>query len=69
MKIKIIPGALPEDMTQEELDEIIETMQKKWEDGTLIEESEEIDMEELKAEDPELYDYIMSLEEDDEKLH
>jgi len=70
MKIKIVPGAIPDDMTQEELDEIIEVMTRKFEEGTLIEDSEEIDMDELREEDPELYDYLMSLEDEGpEDLH
>ena len=46
MEIKIMPGALPDDMTQDELDEMLADMQKMIEDGTLEENSREISEEE-----------------------
>ena len=47
MEIKIMPGALPDDMTQEELDEMLAEIQKMADDGTLLEHSEPISEEEL----------------------
>jgi hypothetical protein len=47
MEVKVMPGAIPDDMTQEELDEMLETIQKMADDGTLFENSEPISDEEL----------------------
>lgn len=67
--IHIHPEALPDDMTQEELDEILKVMKEKIEEGTLLDDSVELDLDELAEEDPELYASIMAMEEEEEKLH
>lgn len=64
MEIKIAPGALPDDMTQDELDELLADMQKMVDDGTLFENSIPLDMEKLKEEDPEIYEQLMIMDSD-----
>jgi hypothetical protein len=39
MEIEILPGAIPDDMLQDELDEILADLKKMIEDGTLEENS------------------------------
>lgn len=53
VRIEFAPGAFDDfDGTQEELDELISELEQKIEDGTLFEESEPLDLEELAEEDP-----------------
>lgn len=50
-KIVFLPGSLDGlDITQEELDELVAEIKAKFEDGTLFEESEDIDFEDLSPE-------------------
>jgi hypothetical protein len=65
--IVLHPDSLPEDITQEELDELLRVMEEKLANGTFWSEAEEIDMDELKESDPELYDRIMSMDTDSVK--
>ncbi len=65
--IRLHPDSLPDDITQEELDELLAIMEEKLANGTFWSEAEEIDMDELKESDPELYDRIMSMDTDSVK--
>lgn len=69
LTIKFAPGCFPDDMTQEEIDEISAELTKMVEEGTLFENSEPIDMERLELEDPEMYEQLMRLEEHEETFH
>ena len=55
MKVVFRPGCFPDDMTQEEIDEMVDTLTKMANDGTLFENSEPIDLDELEENDPEAY--------------
>ncbi len=53
--IEFAPGAFDNfDGTQEELDEMVAELTRMVEDGTLLEESKPLDLEELFEEDPEM---------------
>ena len=60
--IEFAPGALDNfDGTQEELDEFIEEIKQLALSGELIEDSTPVDMEQLSKEDPEAYEYLMKI--------
>jgi NAD(P)H-dependent FMN reductase len=59
--IKFAPGALEaleENMDPQELQEFLNTLKAKVEDGSIFEESTEVDWEELEEEDPETYERL-----------
>ena len=59
MKVIFDPNCeFPDDMTQEELDELVKQIKQMAEDGTLLENSEIVDLDELEEEDPELFERI-----------
>lgn len=61
MKIKFAKGSFDDfDGTQEQLDQLIESIQKMAVDGTLLEQSAPIDLDSLEEENPELYDKVMN---------
>lgn len=56
MKIEFAPGCFDNfDGTQEELEEFIKELEKMVEDGSLIEDSEPLDLEALADEDPAMF--------------
>ena len=61
LKIVFAPGVLEQlelDMNQEELQQFLDDLGKKLEDGSLLEDSSPVDMNELLMTDPELYDQL-----------
>lgn len=61
MKIEIAPGALDDfEGSQEELEEFLAELEAMVADGTLIEHSQPVDLDELEEEDPELYAALMA---------
>ena len=62
MKLKFSEHALDsleEDMDNEELQDFLDEIKKKFEDGSFIEDSEPVDMERMKIEEPELYKQLV----------
>ena len=60
-KITFAPGCFDQfDGSQEELDELIADIMKMAEDGTLLEQSNEIDLETLLEEDPEFVELLLN---------
>ena len=61
LKVEFAPGCFDQfDGTQEELDEMIADIMKMAEDGTLLEQSNEIDIETLLEEDPEFVELLLN---------
>lgn len=58
MKVMIMPGAM-DDLTEEEQKEIMEAITKAIADGSFFTESEAVDFDQLKAEDPQIYEQLM----------
>lgn len=59
VKIEFLPGAFDNfEGTQEELDELIAELTKSVEDGSFLDKSVFIDMEQLAEEDPELFETL-----------
>lgn len=62
LKIVFAPGcleAMEQEMSPEELQQLMDEFKQKLDDGSLFEESEPVDFEQLKTEDPELYALLM----------
>lgn len=62
MKMEFAPGVLEQlekDMDPEELQEFMNMLKGKIEDGTFFDEATEVDMDELEATDPEAYAQIV----------
>lgn len=61
LKVEFAPGCFDQfDGTQEELDEMIADIMKMAEDGTLLEQSNEIDIDALLEEDPEFVELLLN---------
>ena len=73
MKIKMSKHALnnlEEEMETDELQDFLDSLQKMADDGSFLEESEPVDMELLKVEEPEVYEeLIKAMNESDIKLN
>lgn len=76
MKVIFAPGVLEgmeAEMSNEDLQELLNQIKEMVESGTLEENSSEVDMEELAMEDPELFAIIqerrIGMEEEINKLH
>ena len=73
MKIKMSKYALnnlEEEMETDELQDFLDSLQKMVDDGSFLEESEPVDMELLKVEEPEVYEeLIKAMNESDIKLN
>lgn len=66
VKVEFAPGCFDQfDGTQEELDEMIADIMKMAEDGTLLEQSNEIDIDALLEEDPEFVEMLLNQLEND----
>lgn len=60
LKIEIAPGAFDFfEGSQEELDELMASLEQMVADGSFLADSVEIDMDALAEEDPELYEILM----------
>jgi hypothetical protein len=62
MRIEFAPGVLEQmeqDMTPAEMQEFMDMLKAKIEDGSLFEESTPVDMEELAEDDPEAYEQMV----------
>lgn len=62
MKILFAPGALEaleDELSPEELQQLMDEMKAKIEDGSFFDDSESIDLDELREQDPDLYDLLM----------
>lgn len=61
MKIVFAPGSFDDfDGTQEELDQLIKSIEEMAVNGTLLEESQPVDLDMLEIENPDLYEKIMN---------
>jgi hypothetical protein len=61
MKIEFAPGAFDDfEGSQEELDELINEISQLIKSGEILEKSRELDMEELREQDPEFYEKLVS---------
>lgn len=61
MKIVFAPGSFEDfDGTQEELDQLIKSIEEMAVNGTLMEESQPVDLDMLEIENPDLYEKIMN---------
>lgn len=61
---------LEEEMETDELQDFLDSLQKMVDDGSFLEESEPVDMELLKVEEPEVYEeLIKAMNESDIKLN
>jgi len=61
MKIVFAPGSFEDfDGTQEELDQLIKSIEEMAVNGTLVEESNPVDLDMLEIENPDLYEKIMN---------
>ena len=61
---------LDEDMETDDLQDFLDSLQKMVDDGSFLEESEPVDMELLKVEEPEVYEeLIKAMNESDIKLN
>ena len=73
MKIKIAEHALDgleKDMGNDELQEFLDEIEKKMEDGSFFEDSKPVDMDRMEEEEPELYEQLMqAINENDIKLN
>ena len=69
IKVKFAQGCFPDDMTQEEIDEIVKEITSMVEDGSLMANSEPLDMDKLEVEDPEMYHQLMQMENHKETVH
>ena len=66
VKVEFAPGCFDQfDGTQEELDEMIADIMKMAEDGTLLEQSNEIDIDTLLEEDPAFVEMLLNQLEND----
>ena len=62
MKIVFAPGSFEDfDGTQEELDQLIKSIEEMAVNGSLMENSEPVDLDLLEIENPDLYEKIMNL--------
>ena len=61
MKVILAPGAF-DDVPEEDQEGLFKKIQEMVDNGTLFDNSESIDMDTLKEEDPEMYDSIMNAE-------
>ncbi len=62
LKITFAPGAFDSfEGSQEELDQLVDHIEKMAESGDLHENSEPVDMDRLEQEDPELYDILTNV--------
>jgi hypothetical protein len=62
MKVKVSRQALDlleEDMDNEELQDFLDKIQKKVDDGSFFEDSEPVDWETMKEEEPEIYEELI----------
>lgn len=62
MEIKVSNTALEsleEEMDNEELQDFLDEIKKKFEDGSFIEDSEPVDLDLMAIEEPELYEELM----------
>lgn len=69
LKIVVAPNVLEQleqEMSPEELQQLLNDLQKMAEDGTFMEQAQLIDLDELKVSDPELYEQLMAFDEVDE---
>jgi DNA replication initiation complex subunit (GINS family) len=67
MKIKFTEESLKdleETVESEDMQEFIDELQKAVDDGSFFEDSEPVDMEQLKEEEPDLYEILMQRLED-----
>jgi hypothetical protein len=63
LKIEFAPGVLEQlekDMSPEELQEFMNMIKAKIDDGSFLDESEPVDLDVLEEEDPEAYEKIMA---------
>lgn len=61
MKIVFAPGSFEDfDGTQEELDQLIKSIEEMAVNGTLVEESQPVDLDMLEIDNPDLYEKIMN---------
>lgn len=61
IKVSFAPGVLEEleaSMSEEELQEFLDQLSTMTENGTLFDQSEAVDMQKLKQDDPELYEVL-----------
>lgn len=58
MKVVLAPGAF-DNVPEDEQEELFKELQEMFEDGSLLENSEPVDMDTLEEEDPELYSALM----------
>ena len=69
MEIVIMPGAFDNfEGTQEELDELMNELNKMVEDGTLMENSEPLDIEKVRMENPEAANALIEVLEDFDEI-
>ena len=61
MKVVLAPGAF-DDIPEDEQEELFKEIQAMVDDGSLFENSEAVDMDTLKEEDPEMYNLIINAE-------
>lgn len=59
MKVVLAPGAF-DSIPEDEQEDLFKELQEKVDDGSLFENSEEVDMEALEKEDPELYKLLIA---------
>lgn len=62
MKVLFAPGTLEmleDELSPEELQELMDVLKRKIEDGTFLSESKSVDLEELRDTDPEMYDILI----------
>ena len=62
-KIEFAPGVLEQieqEMSQEELQEFLNMLKTSFESGTIFDESEVVDLEELAISDPDVYNHIIA---------
>jgi len=61
LTLKFAPGAFDDfDGTQEELDQLVKTIQEAVDSGEILQMSQEVDLDELATEDPELADILLT---------
>ena len=66
VEIKFDPNCeFPSNMTQEDLDKLVEEIKKMAEEGTLMENSEEVDLDKLQEENPDLYKLLINIGKND----
>lgn len=70
VEIKFDPNCeFPPEMTQEDLDELVANIKEMAENGTLEKNSEEVDLDKLSEENPELYELLINIGKTDIKTN